>query len=58
MRFFFFIANTGTHGKHGLYPLLQTAYRTCHSTETALLKVKNDILMNMNSFSARDFACV
>ena len=28
---------TQTHMvRHGLYPLLQSAYRTCHSTETAL----------------------
>ena len=32
----------------GLYPPLQCAYRKCHCTETALLKVQNDILMNMN----------
>jgi len=33
---------------HGLYPVLQSAYRCHYSTETALLKIRNDILLNMN----------
>ena len=31
-----------------LFPVLQSAYRHKHSIETALLKVTNDILLNMN----------
>ena len=34
---------------NNIYPLLQAAYRKQHSTETALLKVLNDILLKMNS---------
>ena len=31
-----------------LYPDFQSAYRQHHSTETALLRMRNDILLNMN----------
>ena len=32
-----------------IYPLLQSAYRKQHSTETVLLKVMNNILLKLNS---------
>ena len=31
-----------------LYPRGQSAYRNCHSTETALLRITIDTMMNMN----------
>ena len=34
---------------NNLYPQFQSAYKQQHSTETALLKVKKDILMSMES---------
>ena len=34
--------------QYELYSLLQSAHRAGHSTETALLKVQNDILLNMD----------
>ena len=33
----------------GIYPLFQSTYRQYHSTETALLRVINDILLKVNS---------
>ena len=35
--------------ENGLFPEMQSAYSEHHSIETALLKVKNDILMNMDT---------
>ena len=34
---------------NNLFPVFQSAYRQNHSTETALLKVMKDILLNMNN---------
>ena len=41
-----------------LYPVAQSAYRRNHSTETALLKVINDILLNMNKQHVTVLACI
>ena len=35
--------------ENGLFPELQSAYRSAHRIELALLKIVNDILLNMNS---------
>ena len=35
--------------KEGLHEVMQSAYKQCHSTETALIKVQNDILMNLDN---------
>ena len=34
---------------NGIHPLSQSTYRQYHCTETALLRVMNDILLKMNS---------
>ena len=36
------------HLENSNYPDLQSSYRRCYNTETALVKVHNDILLNMN----------
>ena len=33
---------------NGIYPLFQSSYRQYHSTETALLRVMNNILLKIN----------
>ena len=40
--------NVGLYSNN-LLPVFQSAYRQRHSTESVLLKVMNDILLNMNN---------
>jgi hypothetical protein len=42
----------------GFFPELQSAYRRFHSTETALLRVRNDILLNMNKQQVTLLVCL
>ena len=37
--------------QNGLHDIMQSAYKPCHSTETALLRVKNDILSAIDNKS-------
>ena len=37
---------------HGLDEKMQSAYKSGHSTETALLRLKNDMLMTINRLKA------
>jgi len=37
---------------HGLDEKMQSAYKSGHSTETALLRLKNDMLMTINGMKA------
>ena len=41
-----------------LFPEMHSAYREHHSTETALLKVKNDILMNLDILNFEPQRCL
>ncbi len=34
--------------EHGLHEPLQSAYKTAHSTESALIRIQNDILLQLD----------
>ena len=40
---------------HDLYDPLQSAYRDCHSTETAVMKVHNDIVSTLSIYQCAVF---
>ena len=48
----FLAARLNSHvNNHNIHERVQSAYKPCHSTETALLRDQNDILTNMDNQS-------
>ena len=43
---------------HNLYNTCQSAYRPCHSTEAALVKVVNDLFLSLNKGNISVLACL